>query len=195
MVASLDITIMLLHRTMVTSDISDTPATDRNAFETDPGTGGWGGACTCPNGQVYQVGDNNDSCGSLACFGGTSGPCNKQTGTWSGNKVICAGKFSVADEKIAYPTLPQAVSWKIWDIHGGIRNHNYSRSLSRTRNCNCNRNCISDHNRNRNHSCNHNITTSMLLIFTITVTLHMTATTGPRSLFTPLTLESTLIGA
>ena len=35
--------------------------------------GGWGGSCTCPNGNVYQVADNWDSCGSLACVGGISG--------------------------------------------------------------------------------------------------------------------------
>jgi len=63
--------------------------TGRNIFETDAGTGGHGGSCTCPDGQVYQVGDNGDSCGSLACIGGTSGQCNQDAGAWSGNKVSC----------------------------------------------------------------------------------------------------------
>ena len=27
--------------------------------------GGWGGSCTCPDGQVYQVGDEHNHCGSL----------------------------------------------------------------------------------------------------------------------------------
>jgi len=53
------------------------------------GVGGHGGSCTCPDGQVYQVGDNNDFCGSLACIGGTPGTCNAHTGEWSNNKVIC----------------------------------------------------------------------------------------------------------
>ena len=35
-----------------------------------PGVGGHGGTCTCPDGSVYQVGDNYDNCGSLACEGG-----------------------------------------------------------------------------------------------------------------------------
>ena len=30
----------------------------------------WGGECTCPDGQMYLVGDNLDLCGSLACAGG-----------------------------------------------------------------------------------------------------------------------------
>ena len=30
----------------------------------------WGGECTCPDGEVYLVGDNLDLCGSLACAGG-----------------------------------------------------------------------------------------------------------------------------
>merc|ERR1711976_686817 len=35
-----------------------------------PLVGGWGGRCRCPSGQVYEVGDNNDGCASLACIGG-----------------------------------------------------------------------------------------------------------------------------
>merc|ERR1712064_94193 len=54
------------------------------------GVGGWGGSCTCPDGQVYQVGDNYDACGSLACVGGTPGTCNRHDGAWSRRKVTCA---------------------------------------------------------------------------------------------------------
>ena len=38
-----------------------------------PGVGSWGGVCTCPSGIAFKVGDNSDSCKSLACFGGTPG--------------------------------------------------------------------------------------------------------------------------
>jgi len=55
--------------------------------------GSWGGSCTCPDGSVYQVGDNDDYCGSLACVGGISGECNESDGPWSGRKVTCAGSF------------------------------------------------------------------------------------------------------
>ena len=48
---------------------------------------GWGGTCTCPDGGVYLVGDNLDSCASLACVGGASGLCSKHSGT--GVKVTC----------------------------------------------------------------------------------------------------------
>ena len=51
--------------------------------------GGWGGDCTCPDGSVYQVGDNYDGCRSLACVGGTSGQCNRRGGPWSRRKVTC----------------------------------------------------------------------------------------------------------
>merc|ERR1712039_634157 len=51
--------------------------------------GGWGGQCTCPDGEVYEVGDNIDHCATLACIGGTSGTCNKKDGSWSKNKVTC----------------------------------------------------------------------------------------------------------
>ena len=34
-------------------------------IENAPNVGGWGGSCTCPDGNVYQVGDNNDFCASF----------------------------------------------------------------------------------------------------------------------------------
>merc|ERR1711990_243887 len=56
------------------------------AFKRDPsvkdevrtnvsGVGGYGGVCTCPNGESYMVGDKMDHCLSLACIDGKSGPC------------------------------------------------------------------------------------------------------------------------
>ena len=52
--------------------------------------GAWGGVCTCPNGQTYDVGDNNDGCGSLACEGGVAGTCHRKPGPWSRRRVQCA---------------------------------------------------------------------------------------------------------
>jgi len=53
-------------------------------------TGGWGGLCTCPNGETYDVGDNFDSCGSLACVGGTAGECVREdSNSRKGMKVRC----------------------------------------------------------------------------------------------------------
>eukprot|EP00296_Roombia_truncata_P000862 JP436568.1.p1 GENE.JP436568.1~~JP436568.1.p1 ORF type:complete len:203 (-),score=64.55 JP436568.1:166-774(-) len=58
-----------------------------------------GGKCTCPDGQVYEVGDNNDHCGSLACEGGVSGPCVKyQVSPGAGYKVTCAQPAADDDE-------------------------------------------------------------------------------------------------
>eukprot|EP00729_Bicosta_minor_P004694 gene4694-30163_t len=45
-----------------------------NVYTSHPpgtGVGQHGGECTCPNGQVYLVGDYANECGSLACEGGT----------------------------------------------------------------------------------------------------------------------------
>jgi len=57
-----------------------------------PGNGAqWGGPCTCPDGQTYDVSDNDDNCGSLKCQGGKAGRCerkNKQSRT--GKKAECA---------------------------------------------------------------------------------------------------------
>jgi len=57
--------------------------------ENAAGVDGWGGDCTCDDGSVYQVGDNGDYCGSLACVGGSSGTCNSFEGAWSRRKVTC----------------------------------------------------------------------------------------------------------
>ena len=58
--------------------------------ENAPGVGGWGGTCKCPDGNAYQVGDNNDSCASLACKNGQMVKCNRHNGPWSRRKVTCA---------------------------------------------------------------------------------------------------------
>jgi ELWxxDGT repeat protein len=57
--------------------------------ENAEGVGDHGGTCTCPNGEVYQVGDNHDNCASLACVNGQSGTCNAEQGEWSRRKVVC----------------------------------------------------------------------------------------------------------
>jgi len=69
--------------------------TQANVYEQVGGVGAWGGWCTCPDGQRYNVGDLFDGCAngpqSLACFGGTPGECVKVVDeTRSGMKVICA---------------------------------------------------------------------------------------------------------
>jgi hypothetical protein len=64
-----------------------------NNYNSNAGKGGWGGSCTCPDGKVYQVGDNMNSCGSLACFGGgKAGTCNRYNGAWSKASVTCGAK-------------------------------------------------------------------------------------------------------
>merc|ERR1712217_1008965 len=62
---------------------------DKNVV-TEGAAGGWGGSCTCPDGQIYEVGDNNDACESLACTGGKSGKCNRHEGSWSFRSVTCS---------------------------------------------------------------------------------------------------------
>lgn len=66
-----------------------------NVYKKDQAVAGtYGGECTCPDGSKYEVGDLNDYCGSLACFGGVvtrgctpGGIRNKQ---YQHYKVICA---------------------------------------------------------------------------------------------------------
>jgi len=62
-----------------------------NYHRKENGVGNWGGECACPNGEIYQVGDNSDKCQTLACEGGISRSCSA-TGISSqnaGRKVTC----------------------------------------------------------------------------------------------------------
>merc|ERR1712137_257164 len=64
---------------------------DPNYYRQVSGVGAWGGECTCPDGQSYQVGDHIDACASLACEGGTAGTCQRAVDeTRRGYKVTCA---------------------------------------------------------------------------------------------------------
>ena len=56
----------------------------------EEGVGGWGGTCRCPDGNEYQVADNNDACNSLACINGQKLNCNEYVGPWNGRRVTCA---------------------------------------------------------------------------------------------------------
>mmetsp|Transcript_23478 Transcript_23478/g.64687 ORF Transcript_23478/g.64687 Transcript_23478/m.64687 type:complete len:839 (-) Transcript_23478:2234-4750(-) len=61
-----------------------------NILETNVAdVGEWGGTCTCPNGNVYNVGDNNDGCGSLACIGGIPGVCGQNNPGGAYRRVTC----------------------------------------------------------------------------------------------------------
>jgi len=75
-----------------------------------PHVGNWGGFCRCPSGTVYQVGDNYDSCGSLACVGGVveracgEGVISSENGGW---KVTCG---SADQQQPATSTQTQATT-------------------------------------------------------------------------------------
>jgi len=74
------------------------------------GVGGWGGTCTCPNGAVYQVGDNGDSCATIACIGGISGTCSGNNPGGGGVRVTCGlpaasvREISVCDAPLPPPS-------------------------------------------------------------------------------------------
>ena len=60
----------------------------------DATAGTWGGACICGDGQIYQVGDEMNLCGSLACHGGgMTGLCNQYDGEWARRAVTCAQAY------------------------------------------------------------------------------------------------------
>ena len=75
---------------IVTVHSTKTPWGGKSEAEKEK-VGKWGGSCTCPDGAVYQVGDNSNRCQSLACVGGVSGDCNKGEGPWSFRRVVCGG--------------------------------------------------------------------------------------------------------
>lgn len=72
-----------------------------------PRVGGWGGLCKCPSGRVYEVGDNYDSCGSVACVGGEvtkacgSGVISSSRAGWM---VTCAESPGPTEAPTEIPT-------------------------------------------------------------------------------------------
>ena len=93
--------------------------------------GGWGGLCTCPDGRKYYVGDNYDSCRSLACVNGHSGQCHRRGGPWSRRKVTCgsAAPANIAEGLYKIKTTHhgpgrQPAGWGLsaWNAHGARRN-------------------------------------------------------------------------
>mmetsp|Transcript_58947 Transcript_58947/g.169267 ORF Transcript_58947/g.169267 Transcript_58947/m.169267 type:complete len:893 (+) Transcript_58947:76-2754(+) len=62
-----------------------------NVYERVDHVGAFGGTCTCPDEQVYQVGDRNDGCKTVACYGGVSSGCEATVNAWRlGMQVKCA---------------------------------------------------------------------------------------------------------
>eukprot|EP00966_Prymnesium_polylepis_P324921 7380920-Prymnesium_polylepis.1 len=58
-------------------------------IENDGSVGVWGGTCTCPDGQVYLVGDENNACATMACENGVAGLCNHYFSLWAHRRVKC----------------------------------------------------------------------------------------------------------
>eukprot|EP00966_Prymnesium_polylepis_P015938 368164-Prymnesium_polylepis.1 len=44
------------------------------------------------SGQKYMVGDQDDYCKMLSCFGGKPGECQSTAGPWQGQQVMCGGR-------------------------------------------------------------------------------------------------------
>jgi len=69
----------------------DPPTVELNVVQENADNAGvWGGRCTCPDGNVYWVGDNLNFCASLSCLYGHSGVCHDWQGPWSRRRVTCS---------------------------------------------------------------------------------------------------------
>ena len=86
------------------------PGTD--VYYKKDGVGGWGGKCTCPSGEVFDVGDEGSetkgTCGTLACYGGTAGECSEGgiPDSASGMAVDCvARKCSTCRYDTRFPRI------------------------------------------------------------------------------------------
>ena len=104
---------------------------------TENAAGTFGGSCTCPDGSKYYVGDNSDDCGSLACYGGTPGLCNKQSGVWSGRRVDCStskeyGSFSAINDTQYHRNIFCVCKW--WLIFGAGARLMFTYSFQRLQN-------------------------------------------------------------
>jgi hypothetical protein len=81
--------------------------------------------CTCPNGEVYQVGDENEACAKLAChFGATTSCDSASANSFAGSKVICGKVFSKKDQNHSpgksrisrNPQVPREYNWLIFAV-------------------------------------------------------------------------------
>ena len=71
-----------------------------------PGTGTWGGECTCPSGQTYLVSDEGNACSTLACVGGKYTGCERRSNPiWAHRRVHCAQMETLAYESSSEPVL------------------------------------------------------------------------------------------
>jgi len=99
-----------------------------NRYEKVAGVGTWGGKCTCPDGQVYNVGDLTDSCEELACFGGVSGDCSSDIpASGFGMSVTCAATSMTSNEYVKMDglgdvggqcTCPDGQVYYVANMHG-----------------------------------------------------------------------------
>ena len=73
------------------------PAASVDVHKKMNGVGGWGGVCVCPSGAEFQVGDMGNSCGSLACFGGTAKRQSSKHNAQNNDKTCGAGWINSAN--------------------------------------------------------------------------------------------------
>ena len=73
--------------------------------------GVWGGTCICPDGRAYEVGDEGNMCGSIACHGGTQLNCNHKEGMWSFREVFCNPVEEVSLNNHQYTVDPEVYEW------------------------------------------------------------------------------------
>lgn len=93
-----------------------------NYYRKVAGVGKFGGMCTCPDGQTYEVGDNDDGCKSLACENGVSGECTEDgiSESKAGYKVTCAKAASAviyttgADNRVYSQNLNEMTTSSAW---------------------------------------------------------------------------------
>jgi len=75
-----------------------------NVIDWDMGTpvGVWGGWCTCPDGRVYQVGDEGNMCWSVGCDNGIQGACLNMETEGAFRKVVCEPEKVCPARRVKY---------------------------------------------------------------------------------------------
>jgi len=76
--------------------------------------GWWGGICTCPDGQQYEVGDNNDNCSSLACEFGVPGNCSGELRPESRSMMVTCVQKEAATTATKLSTITQELLPESW---------------------------------------------------------------------------------
>ena len=96
--------------------------------------GAWGGTCTCPDGEIFFVGDLLDACKNIACVGGVSGECGPNIPALAPvHKSNCRGASPpLLNHDLTPSTRRHLNGVAVWVLHDSIQSSGQRRRREMT---------------------------------------------------------------